>query len=156
MEMTTCQVLAAIILLACSGAALSQSNATSNRPLSADTTKVVTAAEQTLNDALLRADWKTIQELYADDIVFTTADGSISHKSDSIREIQSGDAKFVSVEMSDVHVQDLGNVAVVTGKLIEKGRYKTDDLSGAYRFTDVRVKRDGRWQLVAGQEGRIQ
>ena len=154
--MTTRQVFAAIILVACGDASLSQSNATSNRPPSADTTKALIAAEQTLNNALLRADWKTIEEIYADDIVFTTADGSVSHKSDSVREIQSGDAKFVSIEMSDVHVQELGNVAVVTGKLIEKGRYKTDDLSGTYRFTDVWVKRDGRWQLVAGQEGRTQ
>src|ERR1700746_3580467 len=114
--MTTRQVLTAIILVACGDASSSQSNATSNRPLSADTTKALTAAEQTLNDALLRADWKTIEEIYADDIVFTNADGSVSHKSDSVRAIQSGDAKFASIEMSGVYVQDLGNVGVVTGR----------------------------------------
>jgi ketosteroid isomerase-like protein len=61
---------------------------------------------------------------------------------------------FETIEMSDVKVQDLGDVAVVTWKLVEKGRYKTNDLSGTYRFTDVWAKHDGRWQLFAGQETR--
>ena len=37
--------------------------------------------------------------------------------------------------MSDVKVQDLGDVAVVTGKLVEKGRYKSNDLSNSSTVT---------------------
>jgi len=57
-----------------------------------------------------------------------------------------------SIEMSDVKVQDLGSVAVVTGRVVETGRFKTNDLSGVYRFTDIWAKRNGRWQIVAGHE----
>jgi len=60
--------------------------------------------------------------------------------------------KFESIDMSDVNVQDFGDVAVVTGRLVEKGRYKTSDLSGTYRFTDVWARRNSGWQLVTGQE----
>jgi ketosteroid isomerase-like protein len=56
------------------------------------------------------------------------------------------------MEISELKVQDFGDVGVVTGKLVERGRYKTDDLSGTYRFTDVWARRNGRWRLVAGQE----
>jgi ketosteroid isomerase-like protein len=117
-----------------------------------DTAKELIAAEQSFNNALLRADWRTIDQLYADDLVFTNADGSVTHKSDTVASIRSDDLKFESIEMSDVRVQDFGDVGVVTGKLVEKGRYKTTDLGGSYRFTDVWAKRNGRWQLVAGQE----
>jgi len=152
---TMSQALAVIVFVTCSSESSGHSNPTSSRTPSADTSKTLIAAEQALNNGLLRGDWKIIEETYADDIVFTEADGSVHHKSDSVREMQSGDLKFTSIEMLDVHVQDLGNVAVVTGKLIEKGHYKTDDLSGTYRFTDVWVKRNSRWQLIAGHESRI-
>ena len=119
---------------------------------SRDTAKELIAAEHIFNNTLLRADWKTLEQINADDLVFTNADGSVSHKADSVGSIKSGDVKFDAIEISEVRVQDQGAVAVVTGKLVERGRYKSVDLSGTYRFTDVWVKRNGRWQLIAGQE----
>jgi ketosteroid isomerase-like protein len=104
------------------------------------------------NEALLSADWKTVERIHANDLVFTNADGSVTHKADLVDSIRSGDMKFESIEMSDVKVQALGNVAVVTGRVVERGRYKTDDLSGTYRFTDVWAKQDGSWQMVIGHE----
>jgi len=121
---------------------------------SGDTAKELTALEQSFNEALLSADWKTVERIHANDLVFTNADGSVTHKADLVDGIRSGDMKFESIEMSDVKVQALGNVAAVTGRVVERGRYKTDDLSGTYRFTDVWAKRDGRWQIVTGQETR--
>jgi ketosteroid isomerase-like protein len=117
-----------------------------------NTATELVAIEQSLSDALLRADWKTVERLYADDLVFTNGDGSVTHKIDDVGSIRSGDVKFESIEMSDARVQDFGDVGVVTLKLVEKVRYKTADLSGTYRLTDVWAKRNGKWQLVAGQE----
>ena len=119
-----------------------------------DTAKELIAMENRYNDALLRADWKALESILADDLIFNNADGSVSHKRDTISSIRSGDIKFDSIAMSDVEVQVFGNVGVVTGKLVEKARYKAIDLSGTYRFTDVWVKRDGTWQNVTGQETR--
>jgi ketosteroid isomerase-like protein len=119
-----------------------------------DTAKELISAEQAFNQALIRGDWRTIESLETEDLVFTDADGTVSGKSNQIAELKSGFAKFESIEMSEVKVQDLGNAAVVTGKLVEKGRYKDADLSGVYRFTDVWARRNGRWVLVAGQETR--
>jgi ketosteroid isomerase-like protein len=122
---------------------------------SGSTYKELIALEQSFNDALLRADWEAVERLCANDLVFTNAEGSVTNTSDhQIGSLKSGDVKFESLETSDVKVQDLGNVAVVTGKVVERGRYKTNDLSGTYRFTDVWAKRNGKWQLVVGQETR--
>jgi ketosteroid isomerase-like protein len=117
-----------------------------------DTVTELMAAEHNLSDAFLLADWKALERLYADDMVFTGADGSVTHKMDDVNAMRSGDLKFESMEISDAKIQDFGRVAVVTLKLVEKARYKTVDLSGTYRLTDVWAKRDGQWQLVAGQE----
>ena len=62
-----------------------------------DTAKELIAVEQGFNDALLRADWKIIEQLEADDLVFTNADGSVTHKSDEVGSIKLGDEKFESI-----------------------------------------------------------
>ena len=45
-----------------------------------DITKELVALEQNFNDALVRSDWKVIEQLYADNVTFTNSDGSVSHK----------------------------------------------------------------------------
>ena len=122
---------------------------------SGDTRQEIMAFEQNFNAALLSADWRVVERVYADDLVFTNADGSVTNKLDEVGAVKSGDIKFESIEMSDVKVQDFGNVAIATGKLVESVRYKATDLSGTYRFTDVWAKRNGRWQIVAGHESRV-
>ena len=118
-------------------------------------TKELTARETELSQALVRGDWKAVQNIEADDLIFTTADGSITHKSDDVENLRSGKMKFESIDMRDVVVQDLGDVGVVKGTLIEKVQYQTTDISGTYCFTDVWAKRGGRWWLVAGHEALV-
>ncbi len=52
-------------------------------------------------------------------------------------------------------VQVHGDAAVVTYRSTDKGSYKGNDLSGQYRWTDVFVKRNGRWQAIAGHGTRV-
>jgi ketosteroid isomerase-like protein len=114
--------------------------------------KELTTRESEFSETLLRGDWKALERIEGDDLIFTNADGSVTHKSDDVANLRLGNFKFESIKMDDVSVQDFGDVAVVTGQLTEQVQYKTTDLSGRYRFTDVWVRRDGRWQLVAGHE----
>jgi Ketosteroid isomerase homolog len=69
--------------------------------------------------------------------------------------VKSGDLKIESSTNEDMKVQVHGDTAVVTYRSTDKGNYKGNDLSGQYRWTDVFVKRNGRWQIVAGQGTRI-
>ena len=116
------------------------------------TAKELIALESQFSQALVRGDWKAVEQIEADDLRFTTADGSVTRKADDVNSLRSADTKFESIDMSDTDVLDLGDVAVVTGKLVEKGRYRGSDISGTYRFTDVWARRNGKWQLVRGHE----
>jgi len=116
------------------------------------TEKDLIALENSFNEALVRADLKTIEGIEADDLIFTDASGMVSNKLDEIQSLKSGEVKFASIKMTDTRVQDFGNVGVVTGSLVEKAQYKNTDISGTYRFTDVWAKRKGKWEHVAGQE----
>jgi ketosteroid isomerase-like protein len=108
--------------------------------------------ENRFNEALLRGDIAVIEEIEANDLIFTDATGVVTSKAEEIQSIKSGEVKFASIKMTDIHVQDYGNVGVVTGSLVEKAQYKNADISGTYRFTDVWAKRKGKWEHVAGQE----
>ena len=116
------------------------------------TVKELIELENRFNEALVRGDIAVIEEIEANDLIFTDAAGVVTSKADEIKSLKSGEVKFESIKMTDTRVQDLGTLGIVTGTLMEKAAYKNIDISGTYRFTDVWAKRNGRWEHVAGQE----
>lgn len=59
----------------------------------------------------------------------------------------------VGVRMDDIHVRVFGDAAVVTGRTTATSG--TDAQTVALRFTDVFVRRDGRWLVVASHATRV-
>jgi ketosteroid isomerase-like protein len=58
--------------------------------------------------------------------------------------------------MSDMKVQVAGaDMAVVVYRSTDKGTYKGKDVTGEYRWLDVFVKRDGKWQIAIDQGTQI-
>ena len=58
--------------------------------------------------------------------------------------------------MSDMKVQVAGHdMAVVVYRSTDKGTYKGKDVTGEYRWLDVFVKRDGKWQIAVDQGTQI-
>ena len=78
-----------------------------------------------------------------------------STKAQDIATITSGDLAFESAVLDNVKVRVYGDTAVVTGRTTNKGKYKGQDISGQYQFTDVFVKQGGRWRAVASHATRI-
>lgn len=99
--------------------------------------------------AIVERDGTFLEQLYADEYLYTGSDGSVADKETDIAEIVSGRVKLESFKLEGMKVRVYGDVAVVTGLNTLKGRYKRKDIGGPYRFTDVLVKRNGRWQVVA-------
>lgn len=121
------------------------------------TSEELVAVEQAWSEAAVARDEMALNRFYADDYVFTNEDGVISNKAREIENITTGMFRLTSFAFSDVTVRFYGNVAVVTGQNTIKGTWEdiNKDISGPYRFTDVFVKRGGRWQCVASQSSRI-
>ena len=110
-----------------------------------------TKIEQDWGDAVTRHDADFLDRLEADDYTYTGPDGGVSHKADDIDAAKAGIVRIESFSHRDMKVQVYGETAVVTGATILKGTAGDMDLSGRFRWTDVFVKRDGRWQVVASQ-----
>ena len=103
------------------------------------------------SNAVVKRDGPALQQLYADEYLYTDSDGVVRNKTQDIADVTSGRAKIASFLLDDLKVHVYGETAVVTGRNTLKGTFEGKDISGSYRFTDVFVKRAGRWQAVATQ-----
>jgi ketosteroid isomerase-like protein len=105
--------------------------------------------------AMAAKDVETLENLLADDLVYTHSSARLDTKKSLIRAMVSGATVYTSVEPSDVKAQDLGDTVVLTGiaqiKVVSNG---TPNAFGV-RFTDVYTRRDGRWQMVSWQSTRL-
>lgn len=115
------------------------------------------ALENDWSQAAVKRDGAALQRFYADDYIFTDQNGVVSNKTREILNITTGIFQLTSYKFEDVKVRVYGDVAVVTGRNTIRGTWEDvkRDISGPYRFTDVFVRRNGRWQCVASQSSPV-
>lgn len=108
--------------------------------------------DQQLAEAEMRQDNSVLENLLADDFIYTTPNGETLTRSQ--RMAQKSPLKDViikSISLDDQRVRFYGETAVATGRGTQQLQIQGKDISGQYRYTRVYVKRDGRWQAVAMQ-----
>ena len=115
----------------------------------ADDAETVLRLDREISVATWTADPVWFEENLAEDYVLITPSGAIKHKRDIVRELSAPNTRMDPFETSEVQLRMYGDAAVVTGRMTQKfvvGRvHYTNDV----RYTDVYVKRKGRWLLVS-------
>jgi ketosteroid isomerase-like protein len=111
--------------------------------------KELTRLENVWNDAHERGDAKTLDQLWADDLVVTVPDMPVSNKEESLAIWRSGKMKFYRYKTSDLRIRVYGDAAVVTGQLERRRTNNTEVFEDDWRFTKVYVRRGGKWLVVA-------
>jgi ketosteroid isomerase-like protein len=111
--------------------------------------KELITVEHQLMEAVVNRDVAALNQFYADEFISTDADGMVWTKSQDIAIDTDGASRVSSFTQTDLRVQVYGEMAVVTGRVATKGTLAGGASAGVSRFTDVFVKRDGRWQCVA-------
>ena len=113
------------------------------------------SVERAWGEALILRDTAALEKLYASEYLFTDPFGAVVTRDQDIANVKSGDFVLKSFEISDVKVRVYGDVGVMTGLNRSQASFKGADASGDYRFTDVFVKRDGRWQVITSHLTRV-
>jgi len=112
--------------------------------------------ERRIGQANLNCDYKYFAEIEGDDFFFTDASGGTSDKKADLATEKDCRKSNGTYEVDQTRVVFYGTTAVVTGRVTTKQKDKDDkEVTRRSRFTDVFVRRNGRWQLVAGQSTRI-
>jgi hypothetical protein len=105
--------------------------------------------------AMSDKDLATLDELLADDLIYTHSSARVDSKQSLIANMKSGATVYSSIEPSEVKAQDLGDAVVLTGVAWIKVASQGKRLDFGVRFTDAYAKRGGRWQMVAWQSTRL-
>lgn len=111
--------------------------------------------ETRLADAMQTSDVSALDELLAEDLLFTNHDGKQVTKHEDLALHRSGLLKLEKLSLSEVSVRELGDSAVVSAHVQLAGRYAESAFEGAFRFTRVWALRDSRWQVVAAHSSTV-
>lgn len=112
-------------------------------------------ADRARFEAQVKGDLAALDKLLASDLTYVHSGGVVETKDEFVGAIKSGKYKYKSIVPEGMSARAFGDAAVVNGKatidLTSDGR----EIHVVVRFTDVWVKRDGRWQMVSWHSTRL-
>ena len=105
--------------------------------------------------AMAAKDIAALDELLADDLIYTHSSARVDTKQSLLANMKSGATVYSALEPSDVKAQDLGDAVMLTGIARVKVSANGKELDFRVRFTDAYAKRSGRWQMLVWQSTRL-
>jgi len=115
----------------------------------------VRLAERERFDAMLKQDAAALEILLDADLTYVHTGGDLESKAQFVDLIRSKRLIYESIEPSDVLVRVHDGLAVATGRSRMRVRSATGASSFAIRFTEVYVRRGGRWLLTAWEATKL-
>lgn len=111
------------------------------------------AVMETIRRSLVERDVARLADVLAEEYVFTTPIGSTLNRAERLEAIQAGRRPIQDLAYQGLDVRVYGETAVVLGRYAETAVGGGAGEEG--RLTNVFVRRDDRWQMVAGQNTRV-
>lgn len=111
----------------------------------------VLRADEELRQAFLQHDAAALNRLLADDWKVIHVNGREQSKAQFIDAIQSGRAKFLSIELDQTDMRLYGDTAILTARWTNTIEFKGERSTGRDRVTRVWVKRPEGWRAVTEQ-----
>jgi ketosteroid isomerase-like protein len=93
-----------------------------------------------------------LERILDDDFVWIYPDGTKMNKAEAIADARSGPGSFVSNHLDEVSIRFYGKTAVAQGSESWVRKAGTGEKTGRFVWTDVWVKRDDGWKIVASQD----
>ena len=112
--------------------------------------------ERSWNDAVYSGDVDVIDRLLADEFLGTYDDGSRGDKAREMDLVANFNQAVISAVQDDFRVAIYGDTAVVWFTLNLVGLRQGQEAELTLRYTDVWIRRDGRWQCVSAHSTRVQ
>ena len=121
----------------------------------ADDSEVVRRLDKELTVATWTGDEMWFAENLSDDYVLITPNGAVKSKADVIRELSTAGVKMDPFDTSDVQLRLYGDTAIVTGRIRQRFTLGQSRYANDVRYTDVYVKKKGRWLLVSAHASTV-
>lgn len=121
----------------------------------ADQGQAIVELDRKRMEAMCKQDLAALDELLADDLIYTHSSARVDTKQSLIANMQSGATVYTSLEASDVTAQVFGDAVVLTGVAKVGVTSNGRPISFGIRFVNVYANRGGRWQMVTWQSTRL-
>src|SRR6266853_3354733 len=113
----------------------------------------IKALELKLAELLVHGDWDEYAKHLASDYLHTRENGHVESTDEALASLRDVKRKIIVMEMepADLAVRIYGDTAVSNAEFTTSVRDSGQVKTRRSRQTDVFVKRDGQWYLIAGQ-----
>jgi ketosteroid isomerase-like protein len=102
-------------------------------------------------------DADTVARIMSDEWVGTEPDGTRHRKNEELSDLREHKGTLTSFRMDPIAVTVFGETAIVRAGSLQQGTGPGgDDASGYYVWTDVFIRRNGVWKVVASHTSRIE
>jgi ketosteroid isomerase-like protein len=124
-------------------------------PMFAAVADEVKAAENEWLTGITKNDFRKLDQVLADDLVYLHSTGVMDSKASYVKSLQSGKQKYVSGKINDLKIRVYGQTAVLNGDA--NFEFVTDGKPGKahLKYTHVFVKGAKGWQLVSHQSLKV-
>jgi len=116
-----------------------------------DGERAVLEAQDRRFAATVAADLDALGRILADDVTYTHSSGVVESRAEYLEALKSGKYRYRSMAPEERRVRVFSDVAVVTGacRVLVQASGRERDIR--LRFTEVYLRRDGAWRMVAWQ-----
>ena len=111
----------------------------------------ILAVENQWASAIERQDAAAFERLAAEDFRFIDENGRVLNRAQYIADRSHNPDNVESATQDEIEVRQYGDAAIATGRSILHGTRDGAPFVYRFRWTDVYVRRAGRWQPVSGQ-----
>lgn len=117
----------------------------------------IIAVEEQLRLGMLSSNLETLDQLIADDLVFTSHLGQVMSKQDDLSFHQGGLCQFQTITYSEQYIQPVGDMVVVSVRVHITGTYSETPFEDDLRFTRLwqRSSQDS-WQIIMGHSSVVE
>jgi ketosteroid isomerase-like protein len=113
--------------------------------------------QQDLARAWITRDQSMVERIISPEWTSTGPDGRASDRAEVLAQVfETGVHKIHDLKIDDVKARVFGDAAVVTGRTHGVGEFEGASYDVVIRFTDVFVRREGRWQAIASHASVVQ
>jgi hypothetical protein len=111
----------------------------------------VTAFEKEWSDAEVRGDRTALAAILTDGFVGIGPRGFVLTKAEWLDRHASGDLKYRSIDVDEIELHPYGDAVLVTSVQSQDGSYRSHDIEGSFRTSQLLVLSDGHWRLASIQ-----
>jgi ketosteroid isomerase-like protein len=112
----------------------------------------IETSERQWAESVATNDASVLERILDDDFVWIYPDGTKMNKAEAIADARSGPGTFVSNHLDEVSIRFYGKTAVTQGSESWVRKDGAGEKKGRFVWTDVWVKRDDGWKIVASED----